>query len=191
MSGLFDDEGKTPARGRKHKAAEEAVAELVEKTQGPTPEEMAVGLAVRRGADPIAVEEMRAVEVEAPRLKKLVEMGKLLEDETPVVVHLAPGHPFEDSIKAAKAIAADDYAPGLPGYVKTGSSFPEYEKGAPLPPGGSVNHDWNREQVNRFPISQERRQRILDLIWERTRFRTGRVEWRDLRDLLKEVIEQL
>jgi len=169
MSGLFDDEGKTPARGRKHKAAEEAVAELAEKTQGPTPEEMAVGLAVRRGADPIAVEEMFAVEAEG----------------------VTPGHPFEDSIKAAKAIAADDYAPGLPGYVKTGSSFPEYEKGAPLPPGGSVNHDWNREQVNRFPISQERRQRILDLIWERTRFRTGRVEWRDLRDLLKEVIEQL
>jgi hypothetical protein len=110
---------------------------------------MAVGLAVRRGAGPIAVEEMFAVEVEAP----------------------TQGHPFEDSIKAAKAIAADDYAPGLPGYVKTGS------------PGG--------EQVNRFPISQERRAKLLNLVWERTRWRTGRVEWRDLRDLLKEVIEQL
>jgi hypothetical protein len=158
MSGLFDDEGKTPARGRKHKAAEASMAELAKEAE----------------YDELAADD--AALASAPTN----------EDEAP-----APGHPFEDSIKAAKAIAADDYAPGLPGYVKTGSSFPEYEKGAPLPPGGSVNHDWNREQVNRFPISQERRQRILDLIWERTRFRTGRVEWRDLRDLLKEVIEQL
>jgi hypothetical protein len=170
MSGLFDDEGKTPARGRKHKAAEEAVAELAEKTQGPTPEEMAVGLAVRRGADPIAVEEMFAIEQE--------NKARMAEVE-----NISPGHPFEGSIKAAKAIA-DDYAPGLPGYVKTGSDGNELYKGqTPGPCPG--------DQVNRFPISQERRAKILNLVWERTRWRTGRVEWRDLRDMLKEVVEQL
>ena len=115
MSGLFDDEGKTPARGRKHKAAEEAVA----------------GLAEDAGEDEV----------------------------------LEPGHLFEDSIKAAQAIA-DDIHP------RTAA-------------------DPNLELVNRKPISLERRERIVNLIWDRTRFRTGRVEWRDLRDLLKEVVEQL
>ena len=62
--------------------------------------------------------------------------------------------------------------PGLPGFEKVGSSG-------------------EREMVNRFPISQERRQRMLDLVWERTKYKTGRVEWRDVRDLLKDVIELL
>ena len=131
MSGLFDDEGKTPARGRKHRAAEASMAELA-------------------------------------------EMSALLEDEpepAPTVELPEPGHPFEDSIKAAKAIADDIHDPGSPGFEKIG--------------------DGAREQFNRLPISLERRERIVNLIWDRTRFRTGRVEWRDLRDLLKEVVEQL
>ena len=155
MSGLFDDEGKTPARGRKHRAAEEAVAGLVE----PTAEEMAIGLAVRRGADPIPVEETFVVV--HPDLEAQMRADPVLN----------PGHPFEASIKAAQAIADDIHAPGLPGFEKIG--------------------DGAREQFNRLPISLERRERIVNLIWDRTRFRTGRVEWRDLRDLLKEVVEQL
>jgi hypothetical protein len=150
MSGLFDDEGKTPARGRKHKATEEAVAGLAGKIPGPTPEEMVVGLAVRRDTDPVAVEETFAVvhpELEAQMREAAVD----------------PGHPFEDSIKAAKAIADDIHPVGHP----------------------------DREQVNRFPISQERRAKLLNLVWERTRWRTGRVEWRDFRELLKDAIELL
>ena len=160
MSGLFDDEGKRevseanealaegkpPARGRKHKASEASVAELSDET-------------------------IRA-EQEAQR-QVIDQLPPTSDEMAKAAQEFDQGHPFEDSIRAAKAIAADEmYVPGWPGFKKVG-------------PSGE------REMVNRFPISQERRQRMLNLVWERTKYKTGRVEWRDVRDLLKDVIELL
>ena len=182
MSGLFDDEGKRevseanealaegkpPARGRKHKASEASVAELAESPSVPTDLGAKIVEDAREAFENFKAEEPELVakisEILAPVTSD--EMAKAAQE-------FDAGHPFEDSIRAAKAIAADEmYVPGLPGFEKVG-------------PGGE------REMVNRFPISQERRQRMLNLVWERTKYKTGRVEWRDVRDLLKDVIELL
>jgi len=168
MSGLFDDEGKTPARGRKHKAAEVAVAELVK------PAEYPIDAGAEMVADADEVFE-RFKTCEAELVARISEtLAPLTSDEMAKAAReFDAGHPFEDSIKAAEAIAADEvYVPGLPGFQKIGP-------------------DGERELVNRFPISQERRAKLLNLVWERTRWRTGRVEWRDVRELLKDVIELL
>ena len=182
MSGLFDDEGKrevsevnealaegrSPARGRKHKASEATVAELAESPPVPT------GLGAKIVED--AREAFENFKVEEPELVAKISDAiapAVSEQMAKAAQEFDQGHPFEDSIRAAKAIAADElYVPGLPGFEKIG-------------PSGE------REMVNRFPISQERRQRMLNLVWERTKYKTGRVEWRDVRGLLKDVIELL
>jgi len=135
MSGLFDDEGKTPARGRKNKASESAVVELAD--------------------------EVLNIEQENKRRVAEAMPGPSSDDMAENARGYAEVHPFEASVKAAQAIADD------------------------------IHPDPGVEQINRLPISLERRAKILDLIWERTRFRTGRVEWKDFRDLLKEVVELL
>ena len=122
MAGLFDDEGKTAARGRKNKASDEAVAGLV------------------------------AVHLEP--------------DHT---LPIEPGHPFESSIKAAKAIADD-----MPVVTR-----PQSFKSEPV------------EMVNRLPISNERRAKLLELVDHRTRYKAGKIEWRELRAMLKEFVELL
>ena len=81
MSGLFDDDkGKTPARGRKHKASEASVAELSDET-------------------------IRA-EQEAQR-QVIDQLPPTSDEMAKAAQEFDQGHPFEDSIRAAKAIAAD------------------------------------------------------------------------------------
>ncbi len=182
MSGLFDDEGKTPARGRKHKASEASVAELAESPPVPTDLGAKIVEDAREAFENFKAEEPELVakisEILAPVTSD--EMAKAAQE-------FDAGHPFEDSVRAAKAIAADEmYVPGWPGFKKIGSINLDI-------PRTAAERIAAREQemVNRFPISQERRQRMLDLVWERTKYKTGRVEWRDVRDLLKDVIELL
>ena len=143
MSGLFDDEDKTPARGRKHKASEAAVETLDEALDDFT-ENDRIALVVEHSEEKFAQRAQEAATQEP----------------------LEAGHPFEASIKAAQAIADDNHL-----------TRPEAAGKAAL--------------VNRLPISDERRARILNYLWENTRFKTGHIEWRELRNLLKEVVEML
>ena len=154
MSGLFDDEGKTPARGRKHQVRNPLIDEM-----------------------PEAVIERSEAEEAAPILAKLAGMSALLEDGAKSEPEIPLGHPFEASIKAAAAIADDLHPATIELNIPKSAAERIAAKEA--------------EQVNRFPISQERRAMLLNLVWERTRWRTGRVEWRDMRELLKDVIELL
>ena len=144
MAGLFDDEGKTAARGRKNKASDAAVAGLV--AAHPDIEKQ-----LHEARDKLARDE--------PEPMQSIERALPIE----------PGHPFESSIKAAKAIADD-----MPVVTR-----PQSFKSEPV------------EMVNRLPISNERRAKLLELVDHRTRYKAGKIEWRELRAMLKEFVDLL